>query len=799
MIFVLKRFLSFVLFSLLVARPTSVGATNVLGVVVDDKNIPVFSGNVVLFNMPDSVYLAGSVIVDGNFSFEAELVKSDSLVLRCTVMGFSPQWITIRSQLLPVMQLDTIRMIPTNLSEVEIRAFAPVVKNNGSKLSVDVENSSLSAMGTAYEVLENTPGLMIGTDGNVTVFGRGTALLFLDGQRIPAEMLRSIPSIQISSIEIIKNPPASYDAQGRCVVNIVTKKKAMEGYNVDLFQHVTYTSKTFGYTGINGYWRKGKFTLTGRMGLYAGNRWQNTLYLREFDEDSLHYSMRNEIKEDRKMPGGGYPGLTLQYRPDSLSHFDFGINTSFNRMNKNVNNSNLITTDTSESLISTLRNDENKDRDYQAIVSYTRSLDTLGSEIYASASWTDYKSEKFGDISQNVATVASNVNGDLRNTSENSIRFGVGQFSWTKCVDTAWKIETGTKFSWVSNGSEVGMQRLMNSGEWVNDSAILNSFEYNEQTIAGYSQLTYFKKKWFVTAGVRGELTNTEGKSLLYGTKLIDTSYFNIFPMVDVSYTIMEDLIISLDYSWSIERPDFQDLDPFIMYIDSLSYMKGNPGLKPEYIHDFSIELIYLEAASISFNYGYTNQAMEMFVERTGAGNSQFVAQARNFDYARTIGFEIALPYQTSWWTTYNSAGYNRNIFHYEKDGDYAHNDAEGWFFVFYNKFSLKKWWSMEVIYWYATGGGEGLFQARPMSSLRAALLFQTKDRNFSARLIMNDILYTSFTQADSRIPGFDLYYKEASDSRYARIALTYRFGKVKQQELDNRQNNESERSRIKN
>jgi len=102
-------------------------------------------------------------------------------------------------------------------------------------------------------------------------------------------------------------------------------------------------------------------------------------------------------------------------------------------------------------------------------------------------------------------------------------------------------------------------------------------------------------------------------------------------------------------------------------------------------------------------------------------------------------------------------------------------------------------------VYWYATGGGEGLFQARPMSSLRAALKFTSEDRNFSAGLIVNDILYTSFTQADSRIPGFDLYYKEAADSRFARVVLTYRFGKVKQQQLDNRQNNESERNRIKN
>ncbi|HTF03736.1 MAG TPA: outer membrane beta-barrel family protein [Bacteroidia bacterium] len=768
------------------------------GTVVDDKNLPVFTGNVVLFTFPDTAFVAGAVITEGGFAFEADVKDSDSLLFRCNVMGFAPKYVTIYAPIMPVMTLDTIRLDAANLKEVEIRAFAPVVQNKGNKLSVDVENSSLSAMGTAYEVLENTPGLMIGTDGNVTVFGRGTAILFLDGQRIPAEMLRSIPSIQISSIEIIKNPPASYDAQGRAVVNIVTKKKAMEGYNVDLFQAVSYTPNIYGYTGVNGYWRKNKFTVTGRMGFFKGTRWQNTLYLREFDEDSLHYTMRNEVKENREFPGGFYPGITFQYRPDSISHFDLTVNSNFHQSVFDVDNSNVVTANSTESIITTTRRDEGKQRDYQSTLGYTRLLDTLGSEIHTSVSWTDYRSTKLGSISQNLSTPSSTMSGDLRNTSENTIRFAVGQFSWTKCIDTAWKIETGAKYSLVTNGSEVGLQRLMSNGEWVNDSAILNSFEYSEQTIAAYTQGTFTTHKWYITAGLRAEYATTNGKSLLYGTTLIDTSYLNVFPMTEINYTIMKDLMISLDYSWSIERPSFQDLDPFIMFIDSLSYIKGNPGLRPEYIHDFSVELIYLEAASIGFTYAYTNQAMELFVERTGAGNSQFVGQERNFDYAKQIGFEIALPYQTSWWTTYNTAGYTRTIYHYDNGVDFAHNDAEGWFFFFYNKFSLKKHFSLEVMYWYLTGGGEGLFQARPMSSLRASLMFKSTDNNFTVRLICNDILYTAISQADSRIPGFDLYYREAGDSRYLRIALSYRFGKVKQQEMKERNNNDSERNRIK-
>lgn len=766
----------------------------ITGFAADDKNEPVFTGNVVLFSPADSTYLAGDLITEGKFAVTTEL--RDSALLKCSSVGFTPQWFTIVRGSSDTIHLDTIHLVNANLKEVEIRAFAPVVQNKGSKLVVDVENTSLSAMGTAYEVLENTPGITVDVNGNVTVFSKGTAVIYLDGMRIPAEMLRSIPSNQISSVEILKNPPASYDAQGRAVVNIITKKKAMEGYNVDLFQAVSYTNLVYGYTGVNGYWRKNQWTITGRIGMFAGDRWKNTLYLREFDEDTIHYTMRNEIAEKRHMPPGGYPGFTFQYRPDSLSHIDLATNFSFFNNSKDVTNTNLISENSVENSIVTARTDHSHHFDQLYDLSYTRTLDTLGSEIYGSVSYMDYHDRNTGDISQNVATPAQSMSSDLRNNSLNTIRFGVGQFNWTKYLDTAWKIESGIKFSDVTNGSEVGMERLVGN-DWVADSSLLNSYIYEEQTSAAFLQVTRETEKLMLTAGVRAEFSHTKGKSVLYNEELIDTSYINVFPMAQATYEIIDDLNLEFDYSWSLERPDFEDLDPSIIYIDSLSYVIGNPGLKPEYTHDFAAELIYLEAASIGFDYAYTMQGMELYVERTGPNNSQFVAQTRNFNYVKELSFDVAIPYQNKWWTTYNSAGYTHSIYHYEEGDDFAHNDADGWFFFMYDKFTVKRF-SLEAQYWYNTGSAEGLFYSRPMSNLRVSLMYKTKDNNFSVRLIFNDILRTQGAQADSRVPGFDLYYKESSDTHFLRLAVNYRFGKVKQQKMDSRNNTDAERNRIK-
>src|SRR5205823_8680411 len=83
----------------------------------------------------------------------------------------------------------------------------------------------------AQDVLKNVPSVNVDIDGNVTM-RNASPQIFVDGK--PSTLsLDQIPADAISTIEVITNPSAKYDASGggAGILNIVLKKNRTIGYN----------------------------------------------------------------------------------------------------------------------------------------------------------------------------------------------------------------------------------------------------------------------------------------------------------------------------------------------------------------------------------------------------------------------------------------------------------------------------------------------------------------------------------------------------------------------------------------
>jgi len=89
----------------------------------------------------------------------------------------------------------------------------------------------VSAGGSATDLLKTVPSVNVDIDGNVSI--RNTSpQIFVDG-RPTTLTLDQIPADQISSVEVITNPSAKFDASGGTagILNIVLKKTRTVGYN----------------------------------------------------------------------------------------------------------------------------------------------------------------------------------------------------------------------------------------------------------------------------------------------------------------------------------------------------------------------------------------------------------------------------------------------------------------------------------------------------------------------------------------------------------------------------------------
>jgi iron complex outermembrane receptor protein len=90
-------------------------------------------------------------------------------------------------------------------------------------------------------------------------------------------------------------------------------------------------------------------------------------------------------------------------------------------------------------------------------------------------------------------------------------------------------------------------------------------------------------KKWDLQAGFRAEHTKSLGDLTSYkhnDLDKVDTTYLNFFPSGAISFRASKNHTWNLNYSRRINRPSYQNLNPFEYRIDELVYSKGNPFLK---------------------------------------------------------------------------------------------------------------------------------------------------------------------------------------------------------------------------
>jgi Outer membrane receptor proteins, mostly Fe transport len=142
--------------------------------------------------------------------------------------------------------------------------------------------------------------------------------------------------------------------------------------------------------------------------------------------------------------------------------------------------------------------------------------------------------------------------------------------------------------------------------EWETDYYKTNSFQYKENINAAYLNLSKQIKKLGVQAGLRFENTNYEGHQLGNAQKpdsSFNNSYNSLFPTVFLSYTANEKNQFGVNVGRRIDRPAYQDLNPFLFFLDNYTYESGNPFLKPQYSTNIELSHTYKGFLVTTLNY----------------------------------------------------------------------------------------------------------------------------------------------------------------------------------------------------
>jgi hypothetical protein len=138
-----------------------------------------------------------------------------------------------------IVNEDSISIEYERLNDVIITASRPVFVRKGNDLTVNVSSTLLSSVGTANDVIKHIPGVSI-KDDIISVFSKGTPLIYINNRKLyDLSELHRLQSSDITTVRLITNPGSKYDAEGRAVLLIKTKRSEEDGWAVQVSEQLT--------------------------------------------------------------------------------------------------------------------------------------------------------------------------------------------------------------------------------------------------------------------------------------------------------------------------------------------------------------------------------------------------------------------------------------------------------------------------------------------------------------------------------------------------------------------------------
>jgi outer membrane receptor protein involved in Fe transport len=281
--------------------------------------------------------------------------------------------------------------------------------------------------------------------------------------------------------------------------------------------------------------------------------------------------------------------------------------------------------------------------------------------------------------------------------------------------------------------------------------------------------------------------------------KVVDRSYLEFFPSVFLSQKVGKDHQLAYSYSRRIDRPSYQDLNPFVYFLDLYTYFQGNPFLKPQFTNSFQVSHTYKGGFTTTLGYSHTK---DVFTQVTIQDDETQITKATmtNLDTRKNYNLGLSLPIPVAkWWSTNNNVNVFYNQFQSTFLNERLDNSQLALNFNTNHTFILPKDFTAEVSGFYNSPFVEGILRGRSMYAIGFGLQKTFMNKKASLKLNVNDVFNTMRFRGAINYANMDLRIFNKWESRQARVTFNYRFGKGDVKPARRRSTGtESEQNRIK-
>lgn len=707
--------------------------------------------------------------------------------------------ISSKAQSKPTNQ-DKVLDQSDELKEVVIKSQPSLIKHgaNGS-VEVQVANTLLSTSSSVIEVLGRAPNVIV-ADGQISVLGKGEAIIYLNGILINNERFAAIPVSQILKIEVVSNPSSRYDAEGKAVINIITKKNIDSGIMGSASQQITVSkfAGTSTNTLLDFNYTKGKFSFITNYGLQLG-KGRELLYTTRTRSNTDEY-MQSKLTTDWQRQFNNYSnfGFGLQYTFSDKQYITLGYSSNVADLGGAVKSRNAITNNIGNSLYSTNISKNDVLLNQFINLNYNVVTDDQGSSLFVGTQYSNYNGNVKDFIDENGLVDSFLTEKYLKNNVENTTNITSIQTDYAKKIDEDTTLEMGAKFSHAAINSETNfLVSKVKEGDFEVDTGLSSDFKYDEKIGAAYfSYLSALSEKFSYSLGARGEWTNYDLRTNANGNQEFKKSYANLFPNVLLNMKVSDELKAHVSYVSRITRPRYQSLNPFVIYQDPFTTIEGNPDLLPEKVHAFEIGAFYRK---FDFKIGYTHKTDPISgAALRGDNPNSYILRSINFDRENTFFASLSRSFKNKIWSSVNtvSVSYSKAVDH---KYSYEFGAVKPQLYLYSNNtITIPNLFKIQLLAWYLGDRSYGLGHDDDRSTVTIGIERNFFDDALKLNFTANDILHKFRTSGNYNVGQTEIYYHRTYTTNYFRLVATYTFGNSKKQTFRKLKTEEVENNRAR-
>lgn len=735
----------------------STKAVTLSGIVHDSvsKN-PIEFCNIVLLNS-DSTFYQGTITNEEGY-FEFNSMNKGDYILKITCLGYLENYENVSVTENVRINIFLIKS-NYNLNEVVIMGKEPLFTMKNGSLITNVSTTLLGSLGTASDVVQRIPGVMT-IDEKISVFGKGIPLIYINNRLLtdPTELDRLVSS-EISTVELITNPDSRYDAQGKAVLIIKTKKK-QSGWATNISERLTQGSHLGDAENINLSYNNNAISIFASY--YHG--YQKT----KIDESNSY----NVLSNDSWNHEINSPYYYSYYSNQFSTGLDWSINTKhtlgiqYQFFSQNADNNMFINgiSYLNDKLYDNFTSNSHiKEKPYRHMINgFYNTIFNENLSLHVDVDYINNHTQR----DQNTQELSTLENREINTMSQSDFHLYAGKL----LVD--YKSSIGS-FIFGGEYNQIDGNGSLSSKEDIINDNIFKNKEQKSALFINYSQnINDFK----LDMGMRYEYSHE--KNIESNNEVVsDRKYYSVYPNLSLSKKF-KDWSLSLQLNKRVQRPSFAELNDNVIYINRLVLQKGNSNLKKVDIYSINIQAMY-KKFYLNLGYKYEKNPI-VFINEFDNSTSSIYMYTKNYPKYQELNLMINYRDKIKFWEINYYSGVTQPFFSDNYNNQkYSYNNPSI-IFRAYNDIILPQQFTVSLNYLYQSENIYYTMKRGDYNRLDIGLRKSLLDNTLKLNIEVRDIFNWTKERNTININNISFYQKKKRETRFVVFTINYLFNNYK-------------------